>query len=102
MSRHNLKPLSEVMKDLKEEGFEKDFAFKNERLFILDQEDKNYDPKALEIEKEYRFEGDSDPGMMTILYALKTNDGVKGTISNAYGANTDQDLAAFMRQVKHS
>lgn len=102
MSRHNLKPLSEVMNDLKEEGFEKEFAFNDNKLFLLNNNDQQYRTDELEIEREYRFEGDSDPGMMTILYALKTNDGLKGTISNAYGANADHDLAEFMRQVKHS
>lgn len=102
MSRHNLKPLSEVMKDLKDKGYEKEFAFDNNKLFRLDDNNSKYDASDLEIENEYRFEGDSDPGMMTILYALKTNDGLKGTISNAYGANADQDLAEFMKKVKYS
>ena len=102
MSRHNLKPLSKVIEDLKHNGYEKEFVYKENKLFILDDSQKNYSADDLQIEEEYRFEGDSDPAYMTILYAVKTNDGTKGTISNAYGANADQDLAEFMKNVKET
>ena len=99
MSTHNLKPLSEVMKDLKAQGFIHDFTFRDNRLVTFDNKH-SYDHQDLNIIDEFRFEGDSDPGMMTILYALEANDGLKGTMSNAYGANADQDLGEFMKKVK--
>lgn len=99
MSTHNLKPLSEVVKDLKAEGFKTDFRFNNSKLETI-EDHKSFNANELNIIEEYRFEGDSDPGMMTILYAVEATDGTKGTISNAYGANADQDLGEFMNKVK--
>lgn len=99
MSTHNLKPLSEVMKDLKKQGFTKDFSFRDNHLISMDDK-KTYDHQDLAIIDQFRFEGDSDPGMMAILYALEAKDGARGTISNAYGANADYDLGDFMKKVK--
>lgn len=100
MSTNNLTPLSEVIKDLKASGFNKDFVFRENRLTDIENNNKSYTQDELKILKEYRFEGDSDPGMMTILYALEANDGSKGTISNAFGVNSDKDLGEFMKNVK--
>ena len=100
MSFHNLKPLSEVMDELKSKGFSRDFVFREEKLMLMDGDHKKYGSNDLTIIEEYRFEGDSDPGMMTILYALEGKDGVKGTISNAYGVNSDDNLGEFMKNVK--
>lgn len=100
MSTNNLTPLSEVIKDLKSNGFEKDFIFRENQITDIEK-NKSYSSKELKIIKEYRFEGDSDPGMMTILYALEADDGAKGTISNAFGVNSDQNLGEFMKDVKN-
>lgn len=101
MSEHNLKPLSQVMEDLKKEGYEKEFAYTKGKLYELGNNANTFGKDELEIIEEYRFEGDSDPGMMSILYALKTKNGDKGMISNGYGKNADTDLAEFMKEVKH-
>jgi hypothetical protein len=37
---------------------------------------------------------------MSILYAIETNDGVKGTISNSYGTYADSKVDAFLKQVE--
>lgn len=100
MSTNNLTPLSEVMNDLKSRGFTKDFIFRQGNLTDMENSGKSYAENELKIVKEYRFEGDSDPGMMTILYALETNDGSKGMISNAFGVNSDENLGEFMKKVK--
>jgi hypothetical protein len=100
MSTNNLTPLSEVIKDLKSRGFEKDFIFRENKLTGIEDNDKSYTQNELKIVKEYRFEGDSDPGMMTILYALEADDGSKGTIANGFGVNSDKDLGEFMKKVE--
>ena len=37
---------------------------------------------------------------MSILYAIETTDGAKGTLSDAYGNYSDDDTGAFMKQVE--
>lgn len=100
MSTNNLTPLSEVMNDLKSRGFSTDFIFRDNHLIDIGNNQKRYSQDELKILKEYRFEGDSDPGMMTILYSLEANDGTKGTISNAFGVNSNNELGEFMKDVK--
>src|SRR5258708_22738508 len=47
---------------------------------------KTYRPEDLEIVRTLRFEGESDPSDMEILYIMKTNDGLFGYSLDAYGA----------------
>ena len=102
MSTHNLTSLSEVIKTLKSRGFDKEFMFRDNHLTDMENRELSYVPDDLTIIKEYRFEGDSDPSMMTILYALEAKDGTKGIISDAYGANVDYELGDFMKHVKEA
>jgi len=47
----------------------------------------------------YRFEGELNPSDNAILYAIKTNDGEKGTIVDAYGMYNDLLITNFMKLV---
>lgn len=44
------------------------------------------DPSTVEIDHILRFEGQSDPDDMTILYALRSPSGAKGVYSAPFGA----------------
>lgn len=52
------------------------------------------------IEHEERYEGISNPEDMSILYAIQTADGNKGTLLVAYGNGSATDLAMFMKDVE--
>lgn len=101
MSTHNLKPLSEVMKDLKSEGYREDFIFRDNKLFTSGSEAESYDASEVIIKDEYRFEGDSDPADMSILYAIETSGGKKGTLVDSYGASSDIDLEDFLGNARY-
>ena len=47
----------------------------------------------------HRFEGVSDPDDMSILYAIETRSGVRGTLADAFGAYADPRVGAFLRDV---
>src|SRR5688572_33463585 len=61
---------------------------------------KNYKPKDVKIEHFYRFEGESDPADSSIVYAIETNSGEKGTLIDSYGAQSDPLLEAFLKEVQ--
>ena len=84
---------------LNEEGFTKDFRVSEGRLLSYDN-DKSYGPEEVKIIDFYRFEGETNPDDMAILYAIECNDGTKGTISNSYGPLADTDIDAFLVQVE--
>jgi hypothetical protein len=64
---------------------------------------KVYSPEDLLIVRTLRFEGESDPSYMEILYILKTNDGLFGYSLDAYGAysshETEYGYNNFIRQI---
>lgn len=67
---------------------------------------KTYRPEDLEIVRTLRFEGESNPSDMEILYILKTNDGVIGYSLDAYGAYSSHDTEFgynnFIRQIRQA
>ena len=91
--------LVNVENRLNKDGFTADFKVTGDRLCIMGT-DKVYGPEEVQIVDFYRFEGESDPDDMSILYAIETNDGVKGTISNSYGTYADSNVDAFLKQVE--
>jgi len=47
----------------------------------------------------HRFEGASDPADQAVIYALETPTGVRGTLIDAFGPESDPNVDAFLRQL---
>ena len=93
--------LVNVENKLSKDGFTQDFNVVDGRLQTIGNEsNKSYAPDEVTIVDFYRFEGESNPDDMSILYAIEANDGVKGTISSAYGVYADSDTDDFLKQVE--
>ncbi|HEX8426982.1 hypothetical protein [Hymenobacter sp.] len=93
--------LMKVEEKLNKDGFTADFRVSDGRLHTISEErSKSYAPNEVVIVDFYRFEGESDPDDMSILYALETSDGIRGTISSAYGTYGDSDALDFLKQVE--
>ena len=93
--------LVNVENKLNQDGFTQDFKVADGRLHTLSTNSaKSYAPDEVTIVDFYRFEGESNPDDMSILYAIQANDGVKGTISSAYGVYADTDTNDFLKQVE--
>lgn len=88
-------PLSQVMNKLAAKGYSEEFVIKQEGAYLGHQESPIYQPQDLTIVRNYRFEGESDPADMSVLYAIETKDGKKGFLLNAYGTYSDQDTADY-------
>ncbi|MGD1842712.1 MAG: hypothetical protein ACFB0B_17720 [Thermonemataceae bacterium] len=74
--------LSQVMNQLKEEGYEASFDYKEGKL--VDQHGQSYQANELIITQTHRFEGFSNPSDNTILYVLEAEDGNKGLYVASY------------------
>ncbi|MBX3242454.1 MAG: hypothetical protein KIT80_04890 [Chitinophagaceae bacterium] len=61
---------------------------------------KLYKPEDVKITNFYRFEGASNPDDNAILYAIEANDGIKATITDAYGAYADERIGKFIVAVE--
>jgi hypothetical protein len=95
-----MKSLAKVMAKLTEDGYTSNFMVEENKLKLVDT-DKTYSPEEVEIENFYRFEGESDPADTSILYAIKTNDGNKGMLTDAYGVYADDQVSEFIQSVEN-
>ena len=78
-----------ALNDLKLRGFITDFnlAFDSIKCSETGQ---CLSPSQFEIVEHYRFEGDSNPSDMSIVYAISSKDGkMKGVLVSAYGMYSD-------------
>jgi hypothetical protein len=78
----NYESLTDALSDLKERGYEADFATTPDCLYCGDL-DIRLNPEAFKVDEVYRFEGNADEN--SILYALTSDAGVKGTLVDVYG-----------------
>jgi len=76
-------------------------SFKVTREGLLSQaKSKYYRPAEVKVINFYRFEGESDPADMSILYVIETADGLKGTLIDAFGPYADDNVSNFMKEVE--
>jgi hypothetical protein len=92
--------LVNVLNRLRKEGCTIDFKVSKEGKLCTMEDKQTFSPDQLRIVDFYRFEGESNPDDMSILYVIETNNGLKGTISNSYGPYADSKVDDFLKQVE--
>ena len=95
----DLKTLQACLQKMISIGFTDDFQATDEGLVSLRTE-KVYAPSDVTVANFFRFEGSSNPDDMSILYAIETNDGVKGTLVDAYGTYASPEVNEFILEVE--
>lgn len=91
--------LQKVQSNLEKYGYTEQFRVEKDKLVGIGSK-KKYKPKEVKAVNFYRFEGLTDPDDMSILYAIETSDGSKGTLADGYGRTADSDTGNFMQQVE--
>lgn len=91
--------LAACANQMKQEGYTEDFQVTEKGLSTFNK-DKTFTPAQVRIVNFYRFEGESDPGDNTVLYVIETDDGVKGTLVDGYGAYADEQVSKFIVEVE--
>ena len=92
-------PLSEKLAELEQQGYQADFKLENGKMTVIDG-DQSFSADELTIDEDFRFEGESNPDDLSILYAIEAKGGTKGTIVHAYGPGADDKISEFMKGVK--
>jgi hypothetical protein len=95
----NMTDMVSVMNKLTIDGFSEQFKIVKGKLQSMD-DNKSYRAKDLKTVNFYRFEGPSAPEDMSILYAIETGDGKKGTLVDAYGAYANEEIGKFMKEAE--
>jgi len=56
-------------------------------------------PENFKIIEVYRFEGNTDPADEAVVYAIESNDGIKGVLVNGYGISTNSGIDDMINQL---
>ena len=95
----DMKTLASCINKLIRDGYAGNFKVTEKGLLSIENE-KLYEPGEVDIVNFFRFEGASDPADNSILYAIETRDGIKGTLTDAYGSYADPEVEKFIKQVE--
>ena len=88
-----------IVNKLTQEGYTTQFKATAQGLTSMNSE-KLFKPADTEIRHFYRFEGGSSSDDSSIVYAIETKSGEKGTLIDSYGADSDPLVAKFIREVE--
>jgi hypothetical protein len=95
----DMKTLSSCINKLSSDGYIEQFKVSEDGLLSSSKE-KKYRPEQVHVLNFFRFEGSSDPDDSSILYAIETDGGEKGTLTDAYGTYADPRVGKFMKEVE--
>jgi len=85
---NNYESLVDALNDLKKRGYVADFATDTVCLYCGEL-DIRLNPEEFQVDEVYRFDGDSSPDDNSVVYAISSSAGVKGTLVDAYGTYSE-------------
>lgn len=92
-------PLSEALERLNAAGYTQDFRGEKEGLRDV-VGGKIYRTESLHVDEVVRFEGTTNPDEEAILFALRSEDGVRGTYVVTYGPSVDPVDAEIVQKLR--
>ncbi|HKK71787.1 MAG TPA: hypothetical protein VKA86_11260 [Candidatus Krumholzibacteria bacterium] len=96
----SMETLAEAMQRLQKSGYTEAFRVEDQRLVTASGE-QTFDPTDLHVDETVRFEGESNPSDMSILFALSDpGTGVRGTWSSSFGAEMAAGDAEVVRALE--
>lgn len=92
--------VTEAVNDLQLRGYTINFNLKPDCVESAEKHISIH-PKDFEIDEVYRFEGDSDPGDESIVYAVSSaKEKVKGILVNAFGTYAETFSAELIAKLQ--
>jgi len=91
--------LTEAMEDFRKRGYTDEFTADKAGLKLVES-GKIFTPEELTIVEHHRFEGESDPSDMAVIYAMESDDGQKGFYIDAFGTYSDPLAGDLLKRVK--
>lgn len=90
--------LSSAIARLTGRGFTAHFGVVGNRLRAFESGE-TFAAKEVVIREYARFEGVSDPDDMSIVYAIESLNGTRGSLVDAFGVYSDPAVSAFLKDV---
>ena len=97
----NYESLLDALKDIQQRGYTEDFNVDKD---VLQCKAKNIEMTAdeFEIDEFFRFEGESNPSDMSILYAITSPKfNIKGSLVSAYGTYSGNQSPTIEAKLSH-
>ena len=88
-----------ALEDLNIRQYTKSFIIKPEGLYCMETKE-FFKPEEIVIVEFHRFEGATDFEDMSIIYVIETDNGTKGTITDAFGTYANTELGDFLKDVQ--
>ena len=85
---HSYDTLTEALNDLNKRGYTYDFNIRDNCVYCKEL-DESFDVDVFNVVEHYRFEGASDPGDLSEVYAIETTLGIKGVLTDGYAISSD-------------
>ena len=89
------KDLADAVESLKEKGFTHAYELGNDCITCKEL-DKEYSPDDLSIIETHTFDQGTDPGSESTVYAIESENGVKGHLIMSYGKYVDPEKAELI------
>ncbi len=100
MNRTNcFRTLTEAMESFRTRGYSCEFTAHEDGLRLVES-GRIYQPEELTIVEHHRFEGESDPSDMAVIYAIESDDEMKGYYIDAFGAYSDPLAADLLKRIR--
>ena len=91
--------LSEALEDLKKRGYSEDFNLKP-NCIEYSSNCLQIHPENFTVDEFYRFEGASNPDDNSIIYAISSDTGTKGTLVDAYGMYSESLSTPMIKKLR--
>ncbi len=89
--------VTEALNAFKSQGYTTDFNL--EQNCIVCGEEK-FGVDEFSIMDVYRYEGDSDPADEATVYAIESNNGIKGVLVTGFGISSDEHSDEFLKKLR--
>lgn len=98
MSDNQYQTILEALKAAEAKGFRYRFAAEKDQLRCIETGDL-FSGDDVRIEAFHRVEGNSDPEESAILYLIQTSSGLKGTLTDSYGAYANAEISELIKEI---
>ena len=89
----------EALAEVSKNGYGYSFKLKDGKAICLETADE-FTPQEMTIVEFHRFEGDTDPGDMAVIYVVENDKNINGCLIDAYGAYADREMSQFLQHVQ--
>lgn len=88
--------VTEALKAFREQGFTHDFNLEFDHISC---DAGKFHAEDFDIVDLYRYEGNSDPGDESVVYAIQSKSGAKGVLVTGYGTSSDEISPEILKKL---